>query len=204
MTRKTLCIALVGLLAGCLAAGCVIKDDPCDGVTCSGFGDCLEDANGDAVCDCDPDYHADLLQCIFDGYQVSLEWTFGDNAGSCTEVLVTNVVVQLIQNDEVLVEETVNCSRGGAEIEGVNDGSYSIYLLGRNNDNEEWYRAYVDFSVAGFDENLGTINLDAFGFMEFTWVFGQEEWDCFTAGVDRVRVEIYTTDETTNLFTASQ
>jgi hypothetical protein len=203
MTRKTLCIALVGLLAGCLVGGCVIKDeDPCEGVDCSGNGVCSEDANGEPMCTCDEYYHVEGLQCIFDGYSVSVDWTFGPDAKSCTQVQVTDVYVQILENDVEVNSSTVNCQAGGAVIDGVYDGLYSIYLLGLNADGEEWYRAWVDFEVAGFDEDLGAVNLDAFGFMAFYWTFGVDEWDCTIAGVDRVRVMVNNVAQTENLFTA--
>jgi len=203
MTRKTLLFSIVGLLVGSLVTGCVIKENPCADVTCSGFGECIEDANGDAMCECDANYHAEGLQCIFDGYSISVEWDFGPEFKSCTEVQVTNVFVQLLENDVEVTSTTVNCQVGGVDIEGVMDGFYSVALVGLNNSGEEWYRAYVDVQVAGFNEDLGVVNLEAFGFMEFSWVFGTEQWDCLTAGVDRVRVEVWTTDEATNLFTAN-
>lgn len=204
MTRKTLCFALVGLLAGCLASGCVIKDDdPCDGVGCSGHGVCSEDANGNPMCTCDDNYHVDGLECIFDGYSISLDWSFGPDEKACTQVQVTNVYVQLLDDDVEVTSTTVNCQAGGAVIDGVYDGFYTIYVLGLNADGEEWYRAWADVEVAGFDEDLGVVNLTAFGFMTFLWTFGIDEWDCLDAGVDRVRVMVNTVDQLENLFTAS-
>jgi hypothetical protein len=133
---------------------------------------------------------------------ISLDWNFGPELKTCTEVQVTNVHIQLLQNDVEVTSTTVNCSAGGAEIDGVEDGSYSIYLVGLNNDGEEWYRAYEDVQVAGFDVDLGTINLTAFGYMAFTWLFGIDQWDCEIAGVDRVRVMVNNVAQTENLFTA--
>ncbi len=40
--------------------------DPCDGVSCSGYGTCVTDASDVPSCECDDGYHADGLACVED------------------------------------------------------------------------------------------------------------------------------------------
>ena len=44
---------------------CVANADPCEGVTCSGFGTC-EVVGGQAQCNCQQGYHAQGLECVPD------------------------------------------------------------------------------------------------------------------------------------------
>ena len=58
-----------GLLCLCLVA-CSDgngngEQDPCEGVLCSGFGECIVES-GAAACQCDSGYHAEGLECVLD------------------------------------------------------------------------------------------------------------------------------------------
>jgi len=43
-----------------------VKDNPCNGVTCSNHGVCKLDSLGNPKCECDSGYHSDGLNCISD------------------------------------------------------------------------------------------------------------------------------------------
>lgn len=205
MTRRILFVLTLGAVAGLLASGCIIssgEDDPCKGITCDGHGTCMEDADGEPYCECEDNYHAEGLSCIFDGYTVSLEWTFGEDQKTCMNAQVGQVHVEVLEADAVLVEDTLDCSAGGVDIEEMDDGDYTVNLTGINNAGDDAYRASVDFSVAGSDEDLGVVILDPFGFIEFSWEFGIDGLDCTAAGVERVKVAIYDEAGETELFRA--
>ena len=95
MLKNTLHLLLVGMLAGLVISGCVIKDDPCDGVTCDGHGTCIEYLD-EAMCECDTGYKTsdDLVHCVPAGSMVSLTWSFPD-AANCTGALINDVLVEV-------------------------------------------------------------------------------------------------------------
>ena len=60
------------LLPALALSACGAKDesgdggaDPCEGIACSGYGDCI-DVGGEARCLCMANYHSDGVECIFD------------------------------------------------------------------------------------------------------------------------------------------
>ena len=63
---------------GLVCEGGVCIDQPCDGVDCSGHGECVADGE-DEACDCDPGYFAEGLECL------EADWVF-----SCTFTVDSN------------------------------------------------------------------------------------------------------------------
>ena len=63
--------------SGGTIADVTTEPDPCEGVACSGKGTCQAGDGGQAQCVCDPDYHADGLQCVAD------ETCAGVDCGRC-------------------------------------------------------------------------------------------------------------------------
>jgi len=163
--------------------------DPCYGEDCGPHGECIEE-NSQAVCDCDDNYIAEGMNCVFAGYTVTFTWVFGPEEKNCSQVLVGAVRVELYQNDELLTEETLDCTDGGVDIEGMYDGTYIILLTGISNSGKEWFRQAFEVTVAGQDLDLGPIILDPRGDMVFSWSFGTDKWDCITAGVSRVDITV--------------
>jgi hypothetical protein len=201
MLKKSLYLLLIGVLAGLVASGCVIKDDdPCDGVSCDGHGVCTE-WEGEALCDCESGYvtSADGMHCEFAGYVVSLTWDF-DGVG-CTAAQVASVDVTLLEGATELANATITCAQGdGADIADIVDGSYTVELRATSNTGEMTYYGEGSVAVSGQDASLN-ITLDPVGFVAFTWDF--DGLTCTTAGVSRVKVMINTEDASTNLYTAS-
>ncbi len=67
MKTMTLFLLLLSLiLSSCSDDGSVVDPDLCQGVACSGHGECVVGAAG-AACECDTDYHAEGLSCVEDG-----------------------------------------------------------------------------------------------------------------------------------------
>jgi hypothetical protein len=200
MLRNTLHLLLVGLLAGLVISGCVVKDDPCDGVTCDGHGDCTE-YQGEALCACDTGYETseDGKHCVLTSYMISLTWSF-DGVG-CTAAQVASVDVTLFEGATELANETIPCNLGdGANIEDVEDGTYDIELRATSNSGEMTYYGEGSVTVSGQDAALD-ITLEPVGFVVFTWDMGG--LTCTAAGVERVRVMINTEDGSSNLYTAN-
>jgi hypothetical protein len=181
-------------------SGCVVKDDPCDGVSCDGFGICTE-WEGEALCDCDAGYNtsADGKHCEFAGYIVSLTWSF-DGVG-CTAAQVASVDVTLLESGTELTSATITCAQGdGADISEIGDGTYDVELRATSNAGEMTYYGEGSVTVNGQDADLD-ITLDPIGFVVFTWDF--DGLTCTAAGVSRVRVMIDSEDGSSNLYTAS-
>jgi hypothetical protein len=189
MLKKSLYLLLIGLLAGLVASGCVIKDDPCDGITCDGHGTCTE-FEGEAICDCDSGFKTsdDLVHCVPAGATVSLTWSFPD-AADCTGALINDVFVELFEGATPVVDSTVDCTAGGVDIAELEDGSYTIYLTARTTSGERHYFASVDVTVSGQDVDMGDIVLDPIGFILLYWEF-PGGGTCTTAGVDDVIVTV--------------
>ena len=202
MLKKSLYLLLIGVLAGLVASGCVIKDDdPCDGVTCDGHGTCEEDFNGDPICNCETGYQTseDGLHCEEATYTVSLTWTYSDAAG-CTAAQVGSVNVLLLEGGTELADATITCAEGdGADIANMQDGSYTVELRATSNSGELTYYGEGSVTVSGQDTNLN-IQMEPIGFVVFTW--DMDGLTCTAAGVNRVRVKVNTEDGATNLYTA--
>ena len=172
MTRKLLLVLSLAALGVFLIPGCIVStDDPCEGIDCDGHGTCAEDANGDAYCVCEDNYHTEGLHCVFDGYTVSFAWAFGPEEKSCTQVQVTDVRVDLFEGGTELLSETVSCTGQEAELAEMEDGDYILDLTGLSNSGEEYYFGSVEFTVAGANKTLDTIIMDAVGSLKFSWVF---------------------------------
>ncbi len=195
MIRNLAVFSCVVFLAGLVGSGCIISSgsDPCDDVTCDGHGLCYEDF-GDPVCDCDGGFVNDGdLHCVPAGAAIDFDWAFGPGARSCGDAYVDRVRVELFDGAVSILDQEVDCADGGAIIEPVDDGFYTLDLTGLSADGDEWYYTTEDVDVAGQNVDLGTVVLAPLdtGDMSFNWVFGVDELDCLTAGVDRVRVEVY-------------
>ena len=201
MLKKSLYLLLIGVLAGLVASGCVIKDDdPCDGITCDGHGTCTE-YEGEPICDCEAGWKTsdDLIHCVPAGYTISLTWDFDGVA--CTAAQVASVNVSLLEGATELANADITCAQGdGADIEEIEDGSYTIELRATSNSGEMTYYGEGSVTVSGQDASLN-ISMDPIGFVAFTWDF--DGLTCTTAGVSRVRVMVNTEDGSTNLYTAS-
>jgi hypothetical protein len=189
MLKKSLYLLLIGSLFALVASGCVIKDDPCDGVTCDGHGTC-EEWEGLAVCSCETGYETseDGLHCIPVGSIISLTWSFPD-ASDCTGALITDVQVEMFEGTSSIADSTVACNSGGVDIEDVEDGSYTIDLTAETTSGERHYFASVDVTVSGQDVDLGDIVLDPIGFILLYWEF-PGGGTCTTTGVEDVIVTV--------------
>ncbi len=62
------------MITCCFFAACsngnsrdVDESNPCDGVECSGHGDCVGTDGGTAACRCEDSYHEEGLECVADG-----------------------------------------------------------------------------------------------------------------------------------------
>lgn len=201
MLKKSLYLLMLGMLAGLVVSGCVVKDDdPCDGVSCDGHGVCVE-WEGQALCDCEAGYvtSTDGKHCDFAGYNISLTWSF-DGVG-CTAAQVASVDVSLLEGGTELASATITCAQGdGADIEEIEDGTYDVELRATSNSGELTYYGEGSVTVSGQDASLD-ITLEAVGYVAFTWDF--DGLTCTAAGVSRVRVMIDTADGSQNLYTAS-
>ena len=100
-------------------------------------------------------------------------------------------------NNEILNQQ-VACSNGGALIDQVEDGDYSIDLTGLSSSGAEWYTTTENVTVSGQDIQLGTVVLTPTGSgdMKFLWNFG-DNLDCIASGVGRVKVKVF--DSSSNL-----
>ena len=197
MTRILAVFTSVIFAFGLLGAGCIISSgsDECDNVSCDGHGLCFV-YDGQPECDCDPGYINDgPLHCVLEdmGSAIDMDWAFGPGARSCADAHVDQVRVQMFDGADELLNSVVDCTVGGAIIEPVDDGTYTIDLTGLSENGDEWYFATDDVTISGQNVDLGTVVLSPTGTgdMSFTWAFGQAELDCLTAGVGRVRVEVY-------------
>jgi hypothetical protein len=165
MLKKSLYLLLIGLLAGLVASGCVIKDDPCDGVDCDGHGTCTE-WEGNAVCDCETGYQtsADGLHCEPAGYTISLTWGY-TGAADCTGAQVASVNVSMLEGGTEIANATILCADGdGADISEVADGSYDIELRATSNGGEMTYYGEGSVTVSGQDAALN-ITMEPIGFV---------------------------------------
>ncbi len=198
--KKLSAIFLVLGISGFLLSGCIISSggSPCDGITCDNFGTCIE-VGGDAECTCDNGYKNDgPLHCVAAGSSIDLDWSFGPGGRSCDDAYVDKVRVQMFSGNTEILNQEVACSNGGAVIDAVEDGTYSIDLTGLSAAGDEWYTTTEDVTVSGQNVELGTVILTPTGpgDMKFVWEFGAG-LDCTAAGVSRVRVEVY--DSNSNL-----
>lgn len=195
MIRNLAIFSCVVFLAGLVGGGCIISSgsDPCDDVNCDGHGICYEDF-GDPVCDCDTNFVNDGdLHCVAAGAAIDFDWAFGPGARGCGDAYVDRVRVELFDGAVSILDEEVDCEDGGAIIEPVEDGLYTVDMTGLSADGLEWYYASEEVDVAGQNVDLGTVVLAPLGTgdMSFDWVFGLDELDCLTAGVGRVEVRVY-------------
>jgi hypothetical protein len=201
MLKKSLYLLLIGVLAGLVATGCVIKDDPCDGITCDGHGTCIEYMD-EAMCECDAGFKTsdDLVHCVPAGYTISLTWGY-TGAADCTGAQVASVNVSMLEGGTEIANATINCADGdAADISEVADGSYDIELRATSNSGEMTYYGEGSVTVSGQDTALN-ITMEPIGFVIFTW--DMRGLTCTAAGVSRVRVMVNTQDGTSNLYTAS-
>ena len=204
MTRNILVVVLFGAITGLLVSGCILgSKNPCDNVNCGANATCF-DREGIGVCECHDGFHMTTDGCVVDGSDVTLEWVFGTEAKSCTQVLVTQVHVLLLDENETATHDAdMACSGNGVTLEEVQDGEFTLELTGKNNSDEEIYFASTSVVMNGQDIDIGTIALEPIGFMKFSWTFGAGELDCTAAGVDRVKIMINNEAGDTNIYTAS-
>jgi len=195
MIRNLAIFSCVVFVLGLLGGGCIISSgrDACDGVSCDGHGICFE-LGGDADCSCDTGFVNDgPLHCVAAGAAIDMDWAFGPGARGCADAYVAEVRVELFDGADSILDATVDCSEGGAIIDPVEDGNYTLDLTGLGASGQEWYFASENVDVSGQNVDLGTVVLapTGTGDMRFDWVFGVAELDCLVAGIDRVRVEVY-------------
>jgi hypothetical protein len=197
----SLCAASL-IAASLIFSGCFAQADPCEGVTCSGHGTCVA-TGGQAACECEQNYHAEALNCVFDGYKLNFTWAFGPEGKTCTQALVGQVRVQLEKDSASLLDQTMNCSANGAVIEKLQNGTYQLKLTGIANNGENWYYGAWEVTISDKDLDAGQLKLDPIGFMKFSWDFGDGHLDCTAARVAKVRIKINTEDGATNLYTSN-
>ena len=190
----------VGYFCDPQACVCRPGGGPCDGVDCDGHGTCVE-WQGQALCDCDAGYRtsADGLHCELAGYRISLTWTFSDAIG-CAGAQVYSIEVTLLQGGTELASADIDCSAGGADIEELQDGSYTIELLATSNSGENTYYGEASVMISGSDQAL-SITMEPIGFVRMDWDF--EGLNCIVAGVGWVNMKINDEYDTTNLYTAT-
>lgn len=198
--KKISAIFLFLGIFGLLSSGCIISSggSPCEGITCDGFGTCLE-VGGDAECTCDTGYANDgPMHCVASGSSIDLDWAFGPGARSCQDAYVDKVRVQMFDGTTEILNQEVACSNNGAVIDAVEDGVYSIDLTGLSSSGAQWYTTTEDVTVNGQNLQLGTVVLTPTGpgDMTFVWEFG-DGLDCTASGVSRVKVSVY--DSSSNL-----
>lgn len=193
MKKLSSVVFLMGI-CGLFINGCIISSggSPCDGITCDGYGTCIE-VGGDAKCQCDSGYTNDgPLHCMAAGSSIDMSWAFGPGGRNCDDAYVDKVKVQMYDGSNEILNQTVDCGNNGAVIDQVEDGTYTIDLTGLSAAGDEWYTTTQDVTVSGQNVDLGTVVLTPTGpgDMTFVWEFGSG-LDCTAAGVSRVRVQVY-------------
>jgi len=158
---------------------------------------------GQATCNCEQNYHAEGLNCVFDGYKLNFTWAFGQEGKNCTQAMVGQVKVLFEKDGASLLDQTMSCSANGAVIEKLQSGTYQLKLTGIANNGENWYYGAWEITISDKDLDAGQLKLDPIGFMKFSWDFGDGHLDCAAAKVAKVRIKINTEDGATNLYTSN-
>jgi hypothetical protein len=130
---------------------------------------------------------------------ITFQWSF-DGERQCNSAGVEEVDVLVVQNNEILFADTVECFGGGLTLTDFSPGSYDLVLDAFSRTGRLLFQGDASVRVRGEANNdIGLVRLDpvgpSTGELALFWSFlyptdDSEVYTCGVAGVDTVHVDL--------------
>jgi endonuclease/exonuclease/phosphatase family metal-dependent hydrolase len=151
-----------------------MSPDPCDEITCSGFGTCVQDDTGTLSCECDNGYHSQGFECI--PINIPVFTTTPDTLAWEDSTYLYTIECMDAQDDQLtLAIDSADTCDGNLVDDGTGNGTYTFFpgvdLIGGNcvlslacidNNGETGHQTVnIDINESGNASLIGNLPSDA-------------------------------------------